>query len=261
RAPARPDPAMSIPTPLMVEPVGLGGDVLLRNARAAQDAALASNASERPRAAGRVDTLATRPLETAVRDRRDARPEPSTSRSRVVSLVVLAGVVAVGGGVAWRARSGNERTDNAPVPTTSTSIASTASVTATTSSATMPPSTTKPAISASPPGSGALAVVPPGGGTSRTAPPTSASTASGPEKAGRSMVAFLGDPGTRVSIDGTMRGACPVRVSLEPGQHDVRFTFDPTGESRGERISVKAGEKITVRAEFTGATPTVRIQR
>ena len=33
------------------------------------------------------------------------------------------------------------------------------------------------------------------------------------------------------------------------------------GESRGERISVKAGEKITVRAEFTGATPTVRIQR
>ena len=72
---------------------------------------------------------------------------------------------------------------------------------------------------------------------------------------------FLGDPGTRVSIDGASRGACPVRVNLEPGQHDVRFQFDPTGESRGERFSVKAGERVTVRAEFTGATPTVRIQR
>jgi hypothetical protein len=197
-----------------------------------------------------------------VRGKNDARPGTSSSRSRVVSLVVLAGVVVIGGGVAWRARSANERTDSGPAPTTSTSIASiasTTSVTATTPSATMPPSTTKPAISASPPGSAALGVVNPGGvATSRAAPPTSASSA---EKPGRTMVAFLGDPGTRVSIDGTMRGACPVRVSLEPGQHDVRVTFDPTGESRGERISVKPGEKLTVRAEFTGATPTVRIQR
>jgi serine/threonine protein kinase len=262
-APARPDPAMSIPTPLMLEPVGLGGDVLLRNARAAQDAALASHAAGRTSPGERVDTLATRPLETAVRGKNDARPGTSSSRSRVVSLVLLAGVVVVGGGFAWRARSASERTDSGPAPTTSTAIASAASVTATTSSATMPPSTTKPAISASPPGSGALGVVNPGGvatgvATSHPAPPTSASSA---EKPGRTMVAFLGDPGTRVSIDGTMRGACPVRVNLEPGQHDVRFTFDPTGESRGERISVKAGEKITVRAEFTGATPTVRIQR
>ena len=37
--------------------------------------------------------------------------------------------------------------------------------------------------------------------------------------------------------------------------------FDATGESRGERFNVKAGEKVTVRAEFTGATPTVQIHR
>lgn len=258
RAPARPDPAMSIPTPLMVEPVGLGGDVVLRNARAAQDAALASQASERPRPAERVDTLATRPLETAVRGKNEARPGTTSSRSRVVSLVILAAVVVIGGGIAWRARSANERTDSGPAPTTSTAIASTASVTATTSSATVPPSTTKPAISASPPASAALVVNPGSVATSHPAPPSSASVA---EKPGRTMVAFLGDPGTRVSIDGIMRGACPVRVSLEAGQHDVRFTFEPTGESRGERISVKPGEKIIVRAEFTGATPTVRIQR
>ena len=79
--------------------------------------------------------------------------------------------------------------------------------------------------------------------------------------AGRAFVSFLGDPGTRVSVDGASRGACPQRLNLEPGQHDVRFQFDPTGESRGERFTVKAGERVTVRAEFTGATPTVRIQR
>ena len=265
RAAARPDPAMSIPTPLMVEPVGAGGDVLLRNARAAQEAAKASHASEHPPPReGRVDTLATRPLETAVRDQGAAPRERTASRSRVVSVVALAAIVAIGGGVLWRARTSGARTDGAP--------ASTASVTATTSSATVAPQiAVAPAVSASPPGSGAPAIAAPGsGGTSRTTPPAgvssgsataSATGSSNAEKGGRTTVAFLGDPGTRVSIDGTMRGACPVRVSLEAGSHDVRFTFDPTGESRGERISVKAGEKITVRAEFTGATPTVRIQR
>ena len=61
-------------------------------------------------------------------------------------------------------------------------------------------------------------------------------------------------------LDGVSRGACPVRLNLEPGQHEVRFVFEPTGESRGERFSVKANERVTVRAEFTGASPTVRIQ-
>ena len=107
-----------------------------------------------------------------------------------------------------------------------------------------------------PPGSGGPGVAPPG--ATQATPPSSAAAI---EKAGRALVSFLGDPGTRVSVDGTSRGSTPVRVSLEPGQHDVRFQFDPTGESRGERFSVKANEKVTVRAEFTGAAPTVRIQR
>jgi hypothetical protein len=74
-------------------------------------------------------------------------------------------------------------------------------------------------------------------------------------------VTFLGDPGTKVSVDGVSRGACPVRLAMDQGQHEVRFVFEPTGESRGERFGVKAGERVTVRADFTGATPTVRIQR
>ena len=67
--------------------------------------------------------------------------------------------------------------------------------------------------------------------------------------------------GTTVSVDGVHRGPCPARVSLDAGPHAVQFTFKDTGESRGERIILKAGEKATMRADFTGATPTIRIQR
>ena len=77
----------------------------------------------------------------------------------------------------------------------------------------------------------------------------------------KASVSLVGEPGTRVSVDGMARGPCPTRVALEPGRHDVRFTFDPTSESRGEALTVKSGESVTVRAEFTGATPTIRVQR
>lgn len=276
RDPSR-DPAMSIPTPLMVEPVGAGGDVVLRNARAAQDAALASHASEHPREKRdarderpdqRLDTLATRPLETPVRDERSVHPEPAAPRSRTWSLVALAAVFAIGAGVAWRAKSTSGRSDAAPTATSATSTTSTTTSEATSSTAPAPSTGRALAIAPSgagatkPPASGATVVVLPGATHGTAGATTSAaSSASAPEKTGRATVSFLGDPGTRVSVDGASRGSCPVRVSLDPGQHDVRFQFDPTGESRGERFSVKPNEKVTVRAEFTGATPTVRIQR
>jgi hypothetical protein len=50
-------------------------------------------------------------------------------------------------------------------------------------------------------------------------------------------------------------------VALEPGAHEVRFTFEPTGESRGERLTLRSGERITVRADFSSATPTIRVER
>jgi hypothetical protein len=50
-------------------------------------------------------------------------------------------------------------------------------------------------------------------------------------------------------------------VPLDPGPHEVRFTFDPTGESRGERLTVRSGERVTVRADFSAATPTIRVER
>lgn len=78
----------------------------------------------------------------------------------------------------------------------------------------------------------------------------------------RARIGLFGDPGTRVSVDGVMRGACPIQeLSVEPGVHEVRFIFDPTGESRGERIDVKAGERIVLRADFAGAVPVIRVRR
>ena len=260
-SPRSKDAAMSIPTPLMIEPASVAGDVVLRSARAAQEAALASHKSEGPRSVGQrqgADTLATRPLETEVRGGGSSRPERAPARSRTWTVVAFAALLAVGAGAAWRVKSGAGRTEGMPT-TTATMSAATASAAPVVSS-----TATAPASAGSQPSAALLA---PTGATvnapSGVTPSVPVTSASAPVSAaaGRAFVSLLGDPGTRVSVDGASRGACPVRVNLEPGQHDVRFQFDPTGESRGERFNVKANERVTVRAEFTGATPTVRIQR
>ena len=257
------DPVLSIPTPLMMESVATGSD-LMRTARAAQEAARFAHSSDAPPLTPRSDehagTITTRGLETAVRDRDGARSDRATPRSRTFAFLSLGLLLAVGVGVAWRARAAVGRTDTAPPASATTSAASAMSPAPTTSATTH--ATAGPGVTASvgPSGTaaptGAITIATPT--AAQSGPPTSASAT---EKPGKALVSLLGDPGTRVSIDGASRGPCPVRVSLDPGQHDVRFNFDPTGESRGERFGVKANERVTVRAEFTGATPTLHIKR
>jgi len=77
----------------------------------------------------------------------------------------------------------------------------------------------------------------------------------------RAHITLMGDPGTRASVDGVDKGSCPVKMALPAGAHDIRFIFDTTGESRGERITLRPGEKIAVFADFASATPTVRVER
>ena len=300
------DPAMSVPTPLMVDTDGTSEEVLAAAARAteraAKEAARDSGAGPRdsrsgrdsnadresmktplagagvqelkPQAAvptvrrkavslpdNRHDTLATRPLETPIDT---TPPAPAAPRSKTW-LVAVVGLVALGMGVvAWRARVSSSDPKTQAPPGTITAPTTQPSTTA------APPTTTTATAASANPNPSAIAIVPPtpsGGGTTtapgmHTAPTTSAAgAASATEKAGRALVTFLGEPGTRVSVDGVPRGPCPARVSLEPGQHDARFSFDPTSESLSEGFRVKAGEKVTVRAEFTGARPTVRIHR
>jgi len=255
------DPAMSIPTPLMMEPVGLVGDVVHRASRAAS-----AHGSERPppssrrqRPDDRVDTIATRPLETPVHPRGgESRTASRKARGWTVgALAIGAAAVAL---VAWRARGGSSDDGRATIVAPPT--ASTSATTPTTTPTTPTPAVTPSSAAVEPSALPAPPHVPP------TAPATgahngasTAATSAGDKTGGKALVTFLGDPGTRVSIDGVARGACPVRVSLDPGQHDARFSFDPTAESLSEGFRVKAGEKVTVRAEFTGARPTVRVHR
>jgi serine/threonine-protein kinase len=75
----------------------------------------------------------------------------------------------------------------------------------------------------------------------------------------RAQLVLLGD-GTLVSVDGVPRGACPAHVTVEPGTHAVVFSFPPTGESRGESLTLRGGEHATLHADFTGAAPSIRAQ-
>lgn len=76
----------------------------------------------------------------------------------------------------------------------------------------------------------------------------------------RAQVVLLGD-GTIVRVDGVLRGACPTRVAVEPGSHTIAFSFPATGESKSERVSLRAGDRMTLRADFTGAVPTIHLER
>ncbi len=251
------DPAMMIPTPLMVEPVSETEQKVLAEEKERSERDLAQKArasslkdisSERE---VRVETIATRPLETPVRPIEPVGSLPGQARSKNRSLIAIAlvAVVAIGGIVVWRTRPLPGRDATNPPATTTT-----------------PSATPTVVVSVSAPVASSAPAPPPSDATTATpVPTTSAHATTAPSASvvpsGRAAVMLLGDPGTNVSVDGQARGPCPQRIVLEPGQHEARFTFEPTGESRGERFGVKAGDRITVRADFTGATPTVKIIR
>jgi hypothetical protein len=57
------------------------------------------------------------------------------------------------------------------------------------------------------------------------------------------------------------RGRAPARVAVDPGAHTVLFLFPATGESKGATLTLRAGDRATMQADFTGAQPTIRVQR
>jgi eukaryotic-like serine/threonine-protein kinase len=126
------------------------------------------------------------------------------------------------------------------------------------------PSTKEPPAAAGPP---VVAAAPPAIVVAVPPSPASASIAI-PAQSGNaplahvfsSELALFGD-GTRVKVDGVPRGSCPTRVNVGPGPHTVEFSFPATGESEVQPLNLQGGEKITLRADFTGAKPTVRIER
>jgi serine/threonine protein kinase len=166
---------------------------------------------------------------------------PSPRPAGRMLLVVIAGAVAIsvmgfliGRGAALAPKTVQAGNGTDPISSTTGSIAATSAVLPAPSAAPAPAST---------------------GATSRleTVPVEAV-----PDK--RAQIVLLGD-GTDVAVDGAPRGRAPVRFRVEPGPHSVLFTFPATGESKGTSLVLRAGEQATVRADFTGAQPTIRVQR
>jgi len=193
-------------------------------------------ASSKPPPSKDVETMATRPIETDPRAEKATAAAPARRGLLLGSLVGAAGVAVA----AFFLGKGAGTTDPVPlVPTT------TAAPTVST-----PPSAT---TSATPTAAHSATPVP-----TTTATPTATSSASAAVE--RATLTLLGD-GTFIAVDGVTRGPTPAKVAVEPGPHSVVFTFPATGESKGTSLTVKSGEKATLRADFTGATPTIRVQR
>jgi len=183
-----------------------------------------------------IETLATRPIETPVaKQKRKAVAVASSTRGRwVAGGAALLALV----GAAYLGRStGGGGANVVPPPAMSTGV--------------FPIATLVP----SPPPSDSVAPV-----IVRTVATPSVSVAPPAVKQGH--LALYGDPGTRVRVDGSAWSTCPVSdFAVDPGEHEVRFFFDASGESSGKRVTLRDGEKVSLRADFTGVVPTITVAR
>ncbi len=176
----------------------------------------------------RIETIATRPIETPT-----TSPKPSRSNARAIGAVGLVALALAG---AYFVR---EQRANHPTKTTSSTVTATATTTTTPIAQTATATVTAPTAT-------------------QTVVAPSASSA---EIRAAGHLALFGDPGTHALVDGVAKGNCPLAdVAVEPGDHDVRFVFDMTGDETHTSVNVKANAHVKLRADFTGATPTVRVQ-
>ncbi len=193
----------------------------------------------------KVETIATAPIETPARRASRAPGKPARSRALLVG-----GAVVLMASALWyqstRGAATHPVTNDAhPAPTDS------ATPTVTTGATTTPTTTASAAPSAS------MTTTAP---TASTDPTASAPTAAAAVDDAR--LSLFGDPGTKAFVDGVSRGACPLRdLPIASGTHEVKFVFGPTGEARSEQVKVPASGHVTLRADFTGATPMIHVGR
>jgi serine/threonine-protein kinase len=201
-----------------------------------------------PKPGKEIETVATRPIESGPREPETA---PSARRSNVTWFALalalaLAGAAAAAAAAFYLGRGVSPTTTPTPPPT--------ATAAATTATA---PSAPTPTLSATPT---PIPTAPLTQTPTQTPSPPTAPTPTASVAAERATLTLLGD-GTTVSIDGASRGSAPTKASVDPGTHSILFTFPATGEVKGTSLTVKSGDKATLRADFTGATPTLRVQR
>jgi len=186
-------------------------------------------ASSRPPPVKDVETVATRPLET------DPRKEVPAARKRSLTGLGVAGAAALTVAAFFLGKIASPGAATAPKASAATiakaPAASPSNAPSTSTSTSTPTSTPTP-----------------------TPPSSSSSTAD------RATLTLLGD-GTTVTVDGVPRGRAPAKVTVDPGPHAILFTFPATGESKSESLTLGAGDRATLRADFTSATPSIRVQR
>lgn len=195
------------------------------------------------------ETIATRPIATDAS--LAAEPKRAGRGARAIALLVVAllagAALAVG-----IAKPGEAHRERGPAPLVAASAEAPVAPSSPRSPST--PADVAPAAAADARARGAS--------TAPQLTPTAQARASAAAAvAEKALVSFVADPSGTVLVDGRPRGACPLKLQLSAGTHEVRFLFDATGESRGERIRVEPGDRVVVRADFTGATPTVKVQR
>ncbi len=220
-------PKVALPTP--ATPVVTINPATRRIPASVPPPPVAPIATPKPEAQVPIETIATASIDRASHSR------PPRTRGTAIALVAV--LVTAAAALVLRESTTSNAIPTPTPPPTSTSTP-TPTPTPTPTSTPTPTPTSTPSASAS----------------------ASASTSSDPSSPAH--LTLLADPGTRASIDGTPRGHCPLRdLALEPGPHDIRFTFEPTGESSGERLTLRASEKVTLRADFSSATPAIRVER
>jgi len=176
----------------------------------------------------------------------DRRSEPSRASRPLVSLLLVGAVAAA---VWWGSRA-------PPSPTTSGSGPS--SVPA----ASIPPAIPTP----TPPPSTPPSAPPPSASSERPPPPRSSAPlpvadAAGVELGARASLTLTASPPSAVSVAGKSYGTTPVSgVQLAPGSYFVSFENATLGLRTGAQVTLTAGGKRTVHADFTDQSPRVIVR-
>jgi tRNA A-37 threonylcarbamoyl transferase component Bud32 len=179
-------------------------------------------ASAPPAAPKEIETVATRPLESGPRKEREA------GSKRGVWLAGLA-VIALAGSVYVAERGGAAKSATAPATATAR----------------------EPALALAPESAPATESAP--------APAPAPAPLDPSDPSDPPQLTLLGAH-AQASIDGAPRRPCPVHAVLDPGPHAILFSYPATGESKGETVTLRARDRLTLRADFTGAMPTIRVQ-
>jgi serine/threonine protein kinase len=189
----------------------------------------------------KIETIATRPIETPI----GAPPEPSARpERRRPTLAVVAAALLVPLAV-WGAMRATEPKANGdgPTPTTPTSI----------------PSPLPTPIPTPTPTTNAHPIATESANPAPTPSPTlTSSSSAGIETAKMGYLTIVSEPpGVLATVDAKRPRPCPFQILIPQGTHQVVFDYALTGDKPSSLVTLGNNQHVTMRADFTGATPQI----